>query len=92
MPYIKPEAREYYRNHGALDELSQALNKINLEEAKGDLNYIIFYLVRKYIQERGLGYFKISTMIGALEDCADELRRRVLHPYEDSCIKKNGDI
>lgn len=38
------------------------------------------------------GYFNISTMIDAIQNCADEMKRRFLAPYEDGAKEKNGEI
>jgi hypothetical protein len=92
MPYVKKYVRDYYYSQGCLSDLKTALNVIQLPEAKGDLNFIIYSLVKAWLDDNGRNYFNISTLIGALEDCADELRRRELHPYEDKAIQKNGDI
>lgn len=60
--------------------------------AKGQLNYVIYAIVKRFTEKHGEGYFKISNMIGAVHDSEDELRRRLLYPYEDKVIIKNGDV
>jgi hypothetical protein len=60
---------------------------------KGELNYkltleAIAYLMR---QEK-VGYGTISETIAALTDAAEEMRRRLLNPYEDIKIAENGDV
>lgn len=92
MPYIKSKARDYYKHVGNLDDVATALCTICLPNAKGDLNYIITYLVKRYLAEHGVSYFTASAMIDAVHDAECELRRRVLDPYEDKKIKENGDV
>jgi len=106
MPYIKQYQRDFYLED--LKQLSHHLNVIKLDHAKGDLNYIIFSLVVEYLIKFGYlardeydnlvstgkegSYFALSTMIDAVSNCSDELKRRVLVPYEKKCKEKNGDV
>ena len=92
MPYIKQHARDYYFKQGSLKDLSTALNVIKLEAAKGDLNYIVTYLVKRWLDKNGRSYFKTSTMIDALQNAADELKRKELAGYEDKKEKENGEV
>lgn len=61
---------------------------------KAELNYQACRLVDRHFQslESPPGYDVISSAIHALEDAADEIRRRFLHPYEDAAIAKNRDV
>ena len=60
--------------------------------SKGDLTYAIYSLGLRYISDRTKRYTIISDACAAMSDAEHELRRRVLDPYEDKVIKKNGDI
>lgn len=84
MPYIEPKVRR---------EMQDAINDLAMFiESKGDLNYAICELVGKVILEDTLSYTKISERIDAVYDAHNELRRRLLEPYENTKIKENGDV
>lgn len=85
MPYTKQEDRE--PQLGAIAELSAAI------ETKGDLNHAICELTARLILKTGgMGYTNVSNWIDAVGGAHDELRRRLLDPYEDEKIKENGDL
>ena len=58
----------------------------------GELNCLFTSIIIKYIDQHGLRYSTLNDVIGALECCKLELYRRVIIPYEDRKIAKNGDI
>lgn len=83
MPYVDQKARE-------------RLDAGGTPETKGELNYCATMMLVRYLQgveARGgkLGYGTVSEGIDALHDAECEARRRLLDPYEDSCIERNGD-
>lgn len=85
MPYIHNDKRELFAHVGSNGRHPKL-------ETKGELNYEVTLKALKYIKTNGVGYKNISDAIAALQDAADELKRRLLHPYEDAMIKKNGDL
>ena len=44
------------------------------------------------VKRLGGNYAACNTVIGALECAKLELYRRIIGPYEDKAIEKNGDI
>jgi hypothetical protein len=58
-------------------------------QSDGDLNYILFTYCKRTIYP---SYNNYKNFIGELTECAAEIRRRLLSPYEDEKIKENGDI
>ena len=44
----------------------------------------------KIIFPKGIDNYK--NFIGELRQCANEIERRMLAPYEDEKIKENGDV
>jgi hypothetical protein len=97
MPYIVQEQRPKLDAH--IDALA---NKIALiahdytdETAyAGLLNYAITRLVMQVIDKRfgKVRYGVIATVSGVLKNVADEFYRRVVAPYEEKQITKNGDV
>lgn len=77
MPYIKEERRAQAAVY---------------PETKGELNFAITRFMVEYVKRSGKSYDVISDAIGAANDAAAEMRRRLLNPYEDFKIQENGDV
>lgn len=77
MPYIKQEHRQELGDRAISNP--------------GELNYIITSLFDSYLEEHGLSYATINSIIGAVECAKMELYRRIAVPYENIKIKENGD-
>ncbi len=82
MPYVK-ERRRFI-----LDKIVALMHYYNLE-VNGDLNYILFAFCKRYIKP---SYNNYKNFCGELRQCATEIERRLLAPYEDKAIERNGDI
>lgn len=80
MPYIKEKARlELAEGRGA--------------ETPGELNFLFSSIISQYLENRGdERYYVYNEIIGALECAKMELYRRLIAPYEDKSIEKNGDV
>lgn len=85
MPYIAQEDRNKY--YKITDEIWNV--KI---ETKGDLEYLIFSLMKQYMKSREKRYTTLHDCVYAAMHCADEFRRRFLDKREDEAREKNGDI
>jgi len=83
MPYI-PQA-------GRPAILRTPLQKLN-DLSVGELNYVITYLCKKHISERGLHYQTLNDVVGVLESAKLEFYRRIVAPYEQTKIIENGDV
>lgn len=104
MPYIDKNRRALFDSH--IEEIVDVLGAetcgpqpavwppvIDLDKAKGDLNYVIFRTVKEFINKHGMRYAIAQDMIGGVLTCCQlELYRRLLADYEDEAIKKNGDV
>jgi len=89
MPYIAQSDRDLYDN--IIDELTNSLFTVDDQKTPGHLNYIITSLLLK-VYGRNIRYYQHNEIIGMLECCKQEFYRRQTSPYEDICIKKNGDV
>lgn len=78
MPYI-PEATR--------DEMDS-----RLADTPGELNYMFTEICNEYLARKGLRYYTVNEVVGALECAKLELYRRVASPYEDKAIDRNGDV
>ena len=83
MPYIKQELRKKYDE--VIDEMPQI-------ETKGDLEYCIFKLMKRYMAIREVKYSNYHDTVYATMHCADEYRRRYLDKREDDALNTNGDV
>ncbi len=82
MPYIKPELRHM------MDTVAELMRAVNVK-ANGDLNYILFKFCKYSVEP---SYNNYKNFCGELRQCATEIERRILAPYEDQKIKENGDV
>ena len=82
MPYIKEEARPM------MDDVVASMVDVNVK-ANGDLNYILFKFCKYFVDP---SYNNYKNFCGELRQCATEIERRILGPYEDAKIEENGDV
>ena len=87
MPYIERTARLQYAE--LIDSLFDMLDQNDFHS--GHLNYVIYSLLkRRFMKHRG--YSEGSRLRGVMFDVAEEFYRRLLAPYEEQMIDKNGDV
>ena len=79
MPYIKKEDRI-------------KLNKSNISNNSGELNFQITMLINSYLKRKGVSYTNLNEAIGVLECAKLEIYRRLAAKYEDRKISENGDV
>ena len=82
MPYIKQDRRVF------CDEVVDEMAGQNIV-ADGDLNYILYKYCKNHIKP---SYNNYKNFCGELRQCATEIERRLLAPYEDLKINENGDV
>jgi len=82
MPYINQDDRL------AMDDVVDAMLLAGVKP-DGKLNYILFKYCKLIVEP---GYNNYKNFIAELTECAEEIRRRFLAPYEDKKIEENGDV
>lgn len=91
MPYT-----EQYHRDQITPLLNEVISKIKTLESfgwDGELNYAISYLVATTMRpEQGWRYHWLHRAYGVFGAAGAEFYRRLLGPYEDKAIEKNGDI
>lgn len=85
MPYIPQDERDRYED--ALYDLESLL----IGKTKGHLTFVLYTIVRRFVRSEP-SYTTLSEARSALQDAADEFYRRLIAPYEDKQIEKNGDV
>ena len=83
MPYIDPVRRVKY---------SEILRLLPEMDTKGDLEYCIFYLMKRFVYRLKKNYSNLHDTVYAAIHCGDEFRRRYLDIREDDARCENGDI
>ena len=83
MPYIKKELREPYGTIiGNLPDI----------QTKGELEYCVFKLIKKYMSTREYKYNNLHNAIYAAIHAGEEFKRRFLDLRENQAMIENGDI
>jgi len=86
LPYIKEEDKKRF------EKVTEELRR-SPPTSPGDLNYLFSMISKYYLESRGeIRYQYLNDVLGALNGASLEFNRRVVAPYEDLAIKKNGDI
>lgn len=86
MPYIQKEDRKKY------ETVMNCIRNLSEIETKGDLEYLVFALMKKFMMTRQFRYSTLHDCTYAIQHCADEFRRRYLDKREDEAREINGDI
>lgn len=87
MPYIADDRRPHFDQQ--VDAIIAALGAMGWNE--GDLNYVLSRILGAAF-EAEMRYHTSPRVRGVLLDVNSEFYRRVVVPYEDGAIEKNGDI
>lgn len=87
MPYINEERRIVYKN--SFKDIHDDSKRI---DTKGDLEYLVFKLMKKYMIDKDYRYSTLHDVVYAVQHCADEFRRRFLDKRENEAREQNGDI
>ena len=90
MPYIANDRRAKLESVARLSEFVQSLSRVE-QLGSGDLNYI-FSTIINAVWRDNKSYGTGNNIIGMLDCVKTEFYRRILTPYEDDKIKKNGDV
>jgi hypothetical protein len=83
MPYIKMDDRKKYDEY---------LDKIDKIETKGSLEYCIFKLLKKFMNDKENNYSNLHDCVYGCVHAGEEFRRRFLDLREDYAKFINGDI
>lgn len=83
MPYIPQNERLQFND---------VLNNLPEMKTKGQLEYVVFKLMRMYMKTREYRFSSLHDCTYGVMHCADEFRRRFLDKREDKAIEENGDI
>jgi len=83
MPYIHLNERPKF------DKVIEQLPDMTMA---GELNYVIFSICLRFLRFNGVRYTIFNAIIGVLGCVIQEFYRRMVGPYEDQAIERNGDL
>lgn len=92
MPYLKQDFRETIERVTDLKHTSEYFASLKDEDFAGAINYYNHVICKMFIQKKGIKYWRLALVVGTLFLTILELVRRVVSPYEDEAIKRNGDV
>jgi len=78
MPYISKKNRTDLENR--------------LPNNPGELQYLMAVMFKEYIYHHGLRYQTINDIMGALAGAQMEFYRKVVVPFEEKKLAKNGGV
>jgi len=83
MPYIRQNDRKKF---------DDVLKQLPDFEVKGELEYCIYWLMKKYMSTRDFRYSNLHDCVYAAIHCGDEFRRLYLDVRENQARESNGDV
>lgn len=86
MPYVNDEQRKKY------EAIKNLLRDSQYIETKGDLEYIIYLVMLKFMMSRDRKYSTLHEAVYAVVHSAHEFERNFLDKREDEARLENGDI
>jgi hypothetical protein len=92
MPYIDQTSRQVELD-GLIEALVSQINNHEPDARHGMVNYAMTKLVLNCLKpEDGWRYHALQKAYGVFHCAAAEFYRRLIAPYEDNAIMKNGDL
>lgn len=82
MPYIKKNQRP------KCDAIVERMMRAEIQPT-GELNYLLYKYCAETVEP---GYNNYKNFVAELHECAHEIRRRFMAPYENEKITENGDV
>ncbi len=86
MPYVDQNSR------GKYTKITNQIYDLEEIETKGDLEYLVFVLMKKFMKTREFRYSTLHEAVYATIHSAEEFKRRFLDKREDQAVEQNGDI
>lgn len=84
MPHINQDQKSKYS-----ELVNEILNHTKIE-TKGDLEYLVYQLMKVYMKSREFRYSNLHDAVYATIHSAEEFKRLNLDKREDKAIEENG--
>lgn len=85
MPHIKPIDKFKYSH------ILYAINSSQDIETKGDLEFLVYQLMKRYMLSREKRYSTLHDAVYGTIHSAEEFKRLHLDKREDKAIEENGE-
>ena len=95
MPYLPQDHKDEIEKVTELQHDAEYFASKTAGDFAGAVNYLNFVILKKRIEAQEgqfKRYFTFAAWVGTLVCCILEAYRRIIGPYEDEAIKKNGDV
>lgn len=95
MPYLPQDHKDEIEKVTELQNAAEYLASKTASDFAGAVNYVNFVILKKRIEANEgqfKRYFTFAAWVGTLVCCIFEAYRRIIGPYEDQAIAKNGDV
>lgn len=95
MPYLPEDHKIEIEKVCDLEHTAAYLASKTPADFAGAINYVNFVILKRRIAASDgqfKRYFTFAAWVGTLVCCILEAYRRIIGPYEDEAIKKNGDV
>jgi len=95
MPYLNEAHKAEIERVLELDRIAEYIATKNTNDFAGAINYLNFVIIKKRTKVEGGAcrrYFQFAMWVGTMICCVLEVYRRLIGPYEDEAIEKNGDV
>lgn len=92
MPYIKQSIRNEI-DPKLYEMIAEAKDAVNNDQLSGEANYLVTKAVLHLLKpDSGWTYDALANTIKTLECSKLEIYRRLMGPYEDGAVIRNGDL
>lgn len=96
MPYLADDHKAEIEKVTDLEHDACYIASKNTSDFAGAVNYINFLIAKRRFDNEGKTefkrYFQFALWVGTMLCCVFEVYRRLIAPYEDGAIKRNGDV
>jgi len=94
MPYLEENHKQELEKVMELDHDATYIASHNTKDFAGAVNYLNFVIAKKRFAEGSefKKYYQFALWTGTMLCCVLEVYRRLIAPYEDEAIKRNGDV
>lgn len=91
MPYVTQENRDKLDH--SIEQLSEDIRRCGADGIEGNSNYALTrVLMNTFFPTGAFSYRGFNRIMGVLTCVSLEMYRRMVAPYEDQSIVKNGDV
>lgn len=94
MPYLPDDHKQEIESTTDLEHDASYIASKNTSDFAGAVNYVNFVIAKKRFADGGefKRYYQFALWVGTMLCCILEVYRRLIAPYEDEAITRNGDV